>query len=283
MAFNFFNSKQAQAEIVLPTLELSGVAIAHGLKLLWSNCEKSGGIETYVEALKLKQIAFKDIFSRSKIEMLEAREFAKISKFMPTIRRRIGPYVETEAFMHLKTALIGLVSPEHDANKVDERIIAFCANFPDDKHHRWVRDLAAEVLHNTYPELYPLMTRWMWDLKANTGVIREIWHGDIDKVMITVPDNYATFLQLRAELSEYLHKEGVYKDTIQYVDLLCTQIYADYVAAQGGSYLRADFSSAEDGIGYLLRLLGLDGVKAKVANDQIPPDNAGLLQNFNKG
>ncbi|MBD3814391.1 MAG: hypothetical protein IE917_19665, partial [Betaproteobacteria bacterium] len=36
-----------------------------------------------------------------------------------------------------------------------------------------------------------------------------------------------------------------------------------YIAAQGGSYLRADFTAAEDAVAYLRRLLGLDGVRIK--------------------
>ena len=33
------------------------------------------------------------------------------------------------------------------------------------RQHRFLRDLAAEILHNTLPEHYPLMTRWVWDAK----------------------------------------------------------------------------------------------------------------------
>ena len=38
-----------------------------------------------------------------------------------------------------------------------------------------MRDLAAEVLHVTAPDRYPLMCRWVWDAKVKTGVLREIW------------------------------------------------------------------------------------------------------------
>ena len=49
-------------------------------------------------------------------------------------------------------------------------------SFPEDRDHRFMRDFAAELLHNVYPEHYPLMQRWVWDAKQNTGVLREIWH-----------------------------------------------------------------------------------------------------------
>ena len=55
---------------------------------------------------------------------------------------------------------------------IDVRIRRFCERFPRDKKHRWVRDLAVELLHNADPERVPLMNRWVWDAKANTGVLR---------------------------------------------------------------------------------------------------------------
>jgi hypothetical protein len=46
------------------------------------------------------------------------------------------------------------------------------------------------------------------------------------------------------------------------VDLLCAKLYGDYIAAQGGVYLRADFSAPGDPMEHTRRLLGLDGVRA---------------------
>ena len=80
-----------------------------------------------------------------------------------------------------------------------------------------MKDLAAELLHNTLPEQYPLMQRWVWDTKSNSGVLREIWHGeDVDAGRIEVPDGYATFLALREELSGYLTQNGVFRDVPWY-------------------------------------------------------------------
>jgi hypothetical protein len=105
------------------------------------------------------------------------------------------------------------------------------------------------------------MSRWVWDARANTGVIREIWHAlDVDHIVIDVPDRYDTFLVLREELSQYLTANGVFRDVADYVDLLTAQVYANYVCEQGGHYLRADFSMPEDPMQHTRRLLGLDGV-----------------------
>ena len=67
---------------------------------------------------------------------------------------------------------------------------------------------------------------------------------------------------LREELSQFLTDNGVFSDVLIYVDLVCAQVYADYICAQGGSYLRADFSSPDDPMQHARRLLGLDGVRA---------------------
>jgi len=160
-------------------------------------------------------------------------------------------------------AIVELLTGVRDTSTADARLDAFCSHFPADNKHRWVRDLAAEILHGLDPERYPLMCRWVWDRKANTGVIREIWFDDnVDNMTIDIPDGYATYLMLREELSQFLTDNGVFRDVVWYVDLLSARIYADYIAAQGGVYLRADFSAPGDPMEHTRRILGLDGVKA---------------------
>jgi hypothetical protein len=143
-------------------------------------------------------------------------------------------------------------------------VTAFCSAFPAGREHRWVHDLAGEILHNVDPERYPLMCRWVWDAQTNTGVIREIWHAEnVDQVTIEMPARYGTYLMLREELSQYVTANGVFRDVTQYVDLLTAQVYADYIGEQGGTYLRTDFSSPEDPVHHTRRLLGLDAIKAR--------------------
>jgi hypothetical protein len=103
----------------------------------------------------------------------------------------------------------------------------------------------------------------VWDRKANSGVIREIWFDmEVDNITIEVADGYGTYIMLREELSRFLTENGVFRDVIWYVDLLCARIYASYIASQGGVYLRADFSAPDDPMAFARRMLGLDGVRA---------------------
>jgi hypothetical protein len=258
----FLKSSNPQApEIARPHLDLSGEALAQALRTMVSGAEEHGGIESYVEAVKLKSALFREVLGGG-AEALAPERFLELCAFMPTVRRRIGPYLDEKGFSRIREALAALLDGKYDVTTCDRRLASFCARFPDDKEHRFVRDLAAEVLHNVDAERYPLMTHWVWDAKANTGVLREIWFADdVDHVTIAVDDSYATFLMLREELAQFLTGNGVFRDVPEYIDILCAQIYAQYICAQGGTYLRTDFSAPEDPMQHSRRMLGLDGVR----------------------
>ena len=240
-------------------LELSGPKLSIAFESLALASEEAGGIERYVDALKLKAELFAETLGGGRAREASLDELRAVCAWMSTVRRRIGAYIEPEGFAALREAIAALL--EGAAEDTDARIESFCGAFPGDRQHRWVRDLAAELLHHTDPERYPLMTRWVWDQQANTGVLREIWHGDeIDNMTIPIASTYDTFVGLREELAQFLAGQGVYRDVIHYVDLLSASVYARYIHEQGGSYLRADFSSAEAPMKHIHRLLGLDGI-----------------------
>ena len=240
-------------------LDLSGETLRAGLAAMVTGSEAHGGIERYVDAVKLKSMMFRQALGDGTVGDLDLETFKGLCTFMATVRRRIGNWLTADAFEDLREGICELFDEGGD---VDARVDAFCVRFPRDKEHRWVRDLAAELLHNTDPERFPLMNRWVWDAAANTGVLREIWFGeDVDHLRIPVGDGYATYLMLREELSRFLSEEGIFRDMLEYVDILCAQVYAQYICEQGGSYLRTDFSAPEDPMQHTRRLLGLDGVR----------------------
>jgi hypothetical protein len=239
-----------------PRLELSGPKLKLAMEALVARSEELGGVEAYVEALKAKSTLFREQLD----EDFQLREFRTLCAHMSTVRRRIGQYAQPHWFGEMKRR-IALLFSSSDTSTTDSRIACFCATFPDDREHRWVRDLAAELLHYVDPERYPLMTRWVWDARTNTGVLREIWHDEnVDSISIDVPDGYATFLMLREELAQYLSTNGVFRDLLFYVDVLMAQVYAGYIGERGGTYLRADFATPEDPMLHTRRILGLDGI-----------------------
>ena len=243
-----------------PQLELSGPKLRLSFEGLLARAEEQGGVEAYVEALKIKSALFRDALDGD----LDLGAFRTLCAHMATVRRRIGSYAQEEGFSAIHPRILELMEARHDSSATDSRLAAFCGSFPDDREHRWVRDLAAEILHNVDPERYPLMQRWVWDARTNTGVIREIWHGEnVDTMTIPVTDGYATFLVLREELSAYLTQNGVFRDVLWYVDVLTAQVYAEYIGERGGTYLRTDFATPEDPMLHTRRILGLDGVDAE--------------------
>ncbi len=246
-----------------PQLELSGPALRTAFSAVVSGSTEHGGIEQFADALQLKNQLFMDVLADGPDSALDLEALKSLSTFMATVRRRIAPYLEEgEGFERLRGAVLSLLDGAHDTATTDARLEAFCASFPSDKEHRWVRDLAAEILHNTDPERYPLMLRWIWDFKTQTGVLREIWFADdIDHIRLEVPDSFETFVVLREELRQFLADNGVFRDMLCYVDLLCAQVYAGYIGTQGAVFFKADFSTPEDPVQHTTRLLGLDGVR----------------------
>jgi hypothetical protein len=258
------------AEAERPVLHLSGPRLAAALESLIEGSEQDGGIERYVAAVGLKVDLFRDALADGRARRLDEGTFKTLCAFMAPVRRRIGARLEAGGFRTLREAIVALFDDAAEETRVDAAVRSFCTDFPDDKQHRWVRDLAAEILHYGDPERFPLMARWVWDARANTGVLREIWHGpDLDHRALDVPDGFHTFLVLRAELSQFLTDNGVFRDMPLYVDLLLAQVYAGYISAQGGSFLRTDFTAPDDPMRYTRRMLGLDGLNPNTGRTRL--------------
>lgn len=246
-----------------PVLDLSGPKLRRAFENLVESADESGGVERYVGALALKASLFEEVLGKGRVSELSEAEFYDLAAFITPVRRRVGSWLAGNGFAAMRSRLEALLHGWSDLGTADQRIAAFVAGFPADREHRWSRDLAAEVLHFAAPERYPLMTRWMWDAKVNTGVLREIWHGDSSGAgTIAVDDGIATFTMLREELEGFLQSNGVFRDIAFYVDLLCAHVYAAYINDKGGQYLHADFCGGgkADAMAHTRRMLGLDAV-----------------------
>lgn len=253
-----------------PVLDLDGPRLRRAFANLVSSAEPTGGVERYVTALTLKSALFEELLAPSKSEPMTETEFLDLAAFITPIRRRIGDHLGTYGFAPLRAAIARLLDGAEDTSRTDVRMAAFVATFPQDKAHRWARDLAAEVLHFTAPAVYPLMTRWVWDAKVGTGALREIWHAeDVDAAQIVVPDDFAAFVTLRAEIDGFLAGEGVFRDRPAYADLLLAHVYAAYINDRGGQYLRTDFTMEGDPMLHTRRMLGLDAVDTETGRTRL--------------
>jgi hypothetical protein len=256
-----------------PVLHLSGPRLRAAFELLVDAAEPTGGVERYVGALALKASLFEELLGKGRVSELTEAEFLDLAAFVTPARRKIGAWLGQNGFAAMHARLSDLLDGWSDVSTADARLAAFHAGFPADREHRWLRDLAAEVLHFTAPERYPLMTRWMWDARVNTGVLREIWHNEkgIEAGTIRIADDFATFATLREELEGFLADNGVFRELPFYVDLLCAHIYAGYINDKGGQYLRGDFcgQAREDSMAHTRRLLGLDAVDTETGRTRL--------------
>jgi hypothetical protein len=243
----------------LPVLHLSGPALRTALGSLLAAAEDTGGVDAYVQGLSFKVALFRSLLTAEHLRTLTEKEFLALCTFMPTVRRRIGAWLVEHTYPVLHQRLGALFGAPGD---VEGRFSDFIACFPDDRAHRWVRDLGAELLHFTSPDDVPLMTRWIWDARTATGVLREIWHDEDDSIRgPSVTDRLPTFFALRTELTGFLRDQGFFRDLPLFQDLLCAHIYAGYINDRGSSYMSGDFAEGEDAMVHTRRLLGLDSLE----------------------
>jgi hypothetical protein len=253
-----------------PVLDLSGPRLRKALENLIESAEATGGVERYVGALALKASLFEEILGKGRVNDMEEAEFLDLAAFITPVRRRIGPWLGSNRFETLRRRIAGLLDGWSDLTTTDARLAAFTESFPEDREHRWVRDLGAEILHFIAPDRYPLMTRWVWDTGVGTGVLREIWFADdVDSARISVPDTHATFAILSGEIEGFLKDNGFFRDLPFYSDLLMAHVYSAYINDRGGQYLRSDFSTTGDPMAHTRRMLGLDAVNTETGRTRL--------------
>lgn len=270
MMFRLARKPAAAPVPQVPALDLSGPRLRRALEHLIEAAEPTGGIERYVGALALKASLFEEILGKGRVGTMTEAEFMDLAAFITPVRRRVGPWLGANSFEIMRRRIAGLLDGWSDVSTVDARLATFNDAFPQDREHRWVRDLGAEILHFTAADCYPLMTRWVWDSRVATGVLREIWFADdVDSARIDVPDGFQTFSTLSTEIEGFLKENGIFRDLPFYCDLLMAHVYAAYINDRGGQYLRSDFANTGDPMAHTRRMLGLDAVDSETGRTRL--------------
>ena len=81
----------------------------------------------------------------------EVHDFIGLCAFMATVRRRVSPYLGRDGFANIRGGLVELLSGISDTSTTDERVSAFCARFPEDSAHRFVRARLVFPVHEIDP------------------------------------------------------------------------------------------------------------------------------------
>ncbi len=239
-----------------PVLHLDGQRLRMAFNSMVESADKLGGIEIIVDGLAGKSILFQRTFGGS-AEYLQESEFFDTCAFMPTVRRRMKGVLKNQEFDALRQS-VGTLLADATVENVDQRMAKFESELQSSPKDRWIRDLAAEILHYRDPDTFPLMTRWIWDYGSNSGVLREIWYSNSDTDFLNIPHGVRMHLELRRELSGFLDGLGVFNNINFMIDVLFAWIYSQYIGNQGGSFLRTEFSFTGTPFGYVFRMLGLD-------------------------
>ena len=117
-----------------PTLDLSGPALRAAMQALIAGSEGEGGVERYVEALKLKAALFQEALAQGRATELDGETFKTLCAFMAPVRRRVGAWLQGDGFAAMREAVIDLLDGAIDTRTADARVGAFCARQPGVAH-----------------------------------------------------------------------------------------------------------------------------------------------------
>ncbi len=247
--------------------------------------EQSGGdagIAALIERLQAKQHAIVATFERARV----AAGLSEIESLLDqvfTARRRLYPALESAGATKIREALAQL---GHDVLPVAARLQAFVDAMPGtagldraslkaaNKLRRAAWDFAAELLHFSDPDRFPLMTRWVWDQATQSGALREFIRGNGSMREIPLTNAPEMFEGARVWLADQLRTEGIYRDLPLWIDLMLAQAYTYYLRSVAEGNLGADFGRGTGPGEQLAKLLGIDRARrtgaSRVKKDRIP-------------
>ena len=85
-------------DIERPVLDLSADLLRRSLQAMVAGSNDHGGIERYIDAVKLKSKMFQQALVNIESGELDIEAFKGLCTFMATVRRRIGPWLNEDSF-----------------------------------------------------------------------------------------------------------------------------------------------------------------------------------------
>lgn len=252
----------AERDIIRPgdlTIALDEAIFGAKLDQMLTAMAEAGGVERFIDSLAKKHELFNQALAEDFVEALDGDGFAALLETVFTARRRISTRLEAIKPDELVAAVRHVV---YGTAPIVERMEAFQDLISEDdrKARRAAWDLAAEMLHFNAPEHYPLMVRWVWDAKTQSGALREFIRGNDSMPDIPIGGEPEAFEAVRVWLVEQLNNRGFYRDLHFMIDLVLAQAYADYMIAMsnGMGMLGSDFGPKSDPLELVVKLLGID-------------------------
>ena len=259
----------AVADIVVPQslpIALDSRFFKHYFDHLVAQSEAGGGVAALIGRLQAKQRAMASTFERA----LAAAGLSEVESLLDqvfTARRRLYPALEAAGAAKVLAMLAQVI---HGALPVAERLQAFVDAMPGaagmdrasikaaNKLRRAAWDFAAELLHFSDADQYPLMTCWVWDQSTQSGALREFIRGNDTLKEIPLTNAPEMFEGARAWLADQLRTEGIYRDLPLWIDLMLAQAYTNYLRSVAEGGLGADFGRGTTPHEQLAKLLGIE-------------------------
>ncbi|WP_308387826.1 hypothetical protein [Acidithiobacillus sp. AMEEHan] len=217
--------------------------------------EGQQGLSDLIAMLEEKGAVFQSILSDID-KGLDEDGMRSLVERMFTARRKLWPTLEAYGASALRSAIADLLSGHGD---LPQRMQRFQEAIPaQGKAQRALRDLAAELLHFSNPEVYPLMTRWVWDQGTSSGAVREFVRGGDYITDFPLGESPEMFEGVREWMRQGLSELGVYRDLPYLIDVLLAYQYSQYLRAMAEGFLRSDFGGQSDFIEQIHKLLGVE-------------------------
>ncbi len=247
-------------------LALDGQIFKYHFDRLLEQSGADGGVAALIERLQVKQHAIVSTCERA----LAAPGLSEIESLLDqvfTARRRLYPALESAGAAKVQAALARLL---HDALPVAARLQVLVDAMPGaagmdrasikaaNKLRRAAWDFAAELLHFSDPDQFPLMTRWVWDQSTQSGALREFIRGNDSMQEIPLTNAPEMFEGARIWLADQLRTEGIYRDLPLWIDLMLAQAYTNYLRSVAEGNLGAEFGRGTTPHEQLAKLLGID-------------------------
>ncbi|PKY10643.1 hypothetical protein B1757_08685 [Acidithiobacillus marinus] len=231
--------------------------------------EGQQGLADLVSSMAEKTASFRRLLLEEQQPLTETQMEHLVAQ-MFTARRKIWPLIAEQGTARVGELMRDLLTGHGD---LVQRMTRFEEALPaTGKVKRVIRDVAAEVLHFSDPERYPLMTRWVWDQGTTSGAIREFIRGGDYLTDFPFGESPEMFEGLRQWMRETLEELGVYRDVPYMVDIILAHQYSQYVRAMAEGFLRSDFGGQTDFTEQIRKLLGVE-VQRRMGGSRIKRDD----------
>jgi len=181
----------------------------------------------YEDLLKKRQLFAEKLSSPQRVEALTEEEVLELLKSSFPSRRKAERVLKETGLSAFKEAVKKLL---FGSGSWEERTEEFVRSLRG-LDHRKARDLAAELLHFTFPDRWVLWTSWVWDPETETGAVvflKEVPPiGGRGREMFG--ESYEEFEGIYRQIGELLEELGVRADKSLFTDMFLATIYATYV------------------------------------------------------